>query len=132
MDIEKLFTPPHFDHFKTTGIVRNYVSHRKSVKKAFFPYNLPPGGLIIIWSLHVFAFIFYILKLADKLWCWSVSCTKLVQLGYDSCSIVIPEDHKGVKSVALHQHKSGISRERLFTFRWTSYKPGSSSRIGLK
>ena len=37
-------------------------SYQKSTKKPFFPYDLPPGSLIIVLSLHVFSFIFSFLS----------------------------------------------------------------------
>ena len=67
MDIGRSFFHPPFltilNHWKGQ---KSCFLTRIALKKAFFPYDLPPGALIIVLSFHVVSTV-YFFRLADRL-----------------------------------------------------------------
>ena len=87
MDMERSFSlTPHFWPFKNHSTGQKSCFLIRRVLKAFFVIQPPPRG-------SCFA----------KIRVSCQTCIKLAQLGLHRCSVVVPEDCKGVKLVAWHQ-----------------------------
>ena len=134
---------PYLTILNSLEVSKITFNHQNNKKMHFFLYNLPLVGVLYYLTcflLHFFRFFFF--KFWQTLSVDSVSRTKLAQLGSSRCSVVMPEDPKGVKLGDLAPAlvwSFGLPSDHGLITRWSwvlvSSEPlsvGISGRLGIQ